>query len=115
MATEMDPDKIEKDLQEALTSRMNSARALAESREDVAEAREDLAEAQQALNEAEQEDARRYESARRSGWTADELRQSGLAEPITEPTRAVESTEHGQQPQAGLPAAAPPKDRYPAR
>ena len=74
MATQIDADKIEHQLQQRLNSRMDSVRALVKSRQAVLEA-------QEALGVAENEDARHYQAALSAGWTADELRGSGLPEP----------------------------------
>ncbi|MBG0741106.1 hypothetical protein IV500_17180 [Paeniglutamicibacter antarcticus] len=74
MATHIDAEKIEQELQKRLNSRMDSVRALVKSRTSVANARA-------ALSEAEDEDARRYQAALSAGWNADELRSSGLPEP----------------------------------
>ncbi|WP_104111868.1 hypothetical protein [Arthrobacter sp. N199823] len=74
MATQIDAQKIEHELQQRLNSRMDSVRALVKTRQVVADARE-------ALDLAENEDARQYQAAISAGWTADELRASGLPEP----------------------------------
>lgn len=74
MATHIDAQKIEHELQQRLNNRMDSVRALVKSRQSVADARD-------ALNAAEDEDARQYLAAIKAGWTADELRTSGLSEP----------------------------------
>lgn len=74
MATQIDAQKIEHELQQRLNNRMDSVRALVNSRQAVAEARE-------ALNAVENEDVQHYMDALNAGWTADELRASGLPEP----------------------------------
>ncbi|MDJ0459833.1 hypothetical protein PUN71_021730 [Arthrobacter sp. NQ7] len=74
MAIHIDAEKIENELQQRLSNRMDSVRLLVKSRQNVAEARE-------ALAAAEDEDARRYQAALTAGWTADELRSAGLNEP----------------------------------
>lgn len=74
MATHIDAEKIEHELQQRLSSRMDSVRELVKSRQKVADARD-------ALSAAEDEDARRYQTALTAGWTADELRSAGLSEP----------------------------------
>ncbi|MCY0905754.1 hypothetical protein [Arthrobacter sp. H14-L1] len=74
MATHIDAEKIEQELQQRLNSRMDSVRALVKSRTSIANARA-------ALQEAEDEDTRRYQAALSAGWTAEELRVSGLPEP----------------------------------
>ena len=74
MATHIDAEKIENELQQRLSNRMDSVRDLVKSRQKVADARD-------ALGAAEDEDARRYQAALTAGWTADELRSAGLSEP----------------------------------
>ncbi|MCB5291506.1 hypothetical protein [Arthrobacter sp. SO3] len=74
MATHIDAEKIERELQQRLNNRMDSVRALVKSRQSVANARD-------TLSNAEDEDARHYQAALSAGWTADELRASGLPEP----------------------------------
>lgn len=74
MATHIDAEKIENELQQRLSNRMDSVRELVKSRQKVADARD-------ALGAAEDEDARRYQAALTAGWTADELRSAGLNEP----------------------------------
>lgn len=74
MATQIDAQKIEHELQQRLNNRMDSVRALVKSRQAVADARD-------ALDSAEDEDARQYQAAIGAGWTAEELRASGLPEP----------------------------------
>lgn len=74
MATHIDAAKIEHELQQRLSNRMDSVRELVKSRQNVADARD-------ALGAAEDEDARRYQAALSAGWTADELRSAGLSEP----------------------------------
>lgn len=74
MATNIDAEKIEQELQRRLSSRMDSVRELVKARQAVADARE-------LLSQAEDEDARRYQAALSAGWTADELRAAGLTEP----------------------------------
>lgn len=74
MATHIDAEKIEHELQQRLSSRMDSVRELVKSRQKVADARD-------ALSAAEDEDARRYQTALTAGWTAAELRSAGLSEP----------------------------------
>jgi hypothetical protein len=74
MATRIDAEKIEHELQQRLSNRMESVRELVKSRQKVADARD-------ALGAAEDEDARRYQAALTAGWTADELRSAGLSEP----------------------------------
>ena len=74
MANHIDAQKIEHELQQRLNNRMDSVRALVKSRQSMANARD-------ALNSAEDEDARQYQAAISAGWTADELRASGLPEP----------------------------------
>lgn len=83
MATEKDPDRIAEELRHALSSRMDSARSLAKSKEHTAQAREDAEKAETSLEEAKQEEARRYRQARETGWTDDDLRQAGLTDPVT--------------------------------
>ncbi|WP_427136765.1 hypothetical protein [Pseudarthrobacter sp. S9] len=96
MATHIDADKIEAELQQRLNNRMDSVRALVKSRQSVADARDKL-------SNAEDEDARRYQAALGAGWTAGELRASGLPEPekklrvrkrATRQPSSGESTEH---------------------
>lgn len=74
MATNIDAEKIEQELQRRFSSRMDSVRELVKARQAVADARE-------LLSQAEDEDARRYQAALSAGWTADELRAAGLLEP----------------------------------
>lgn len=74
MAIHIDAEKIEHELQQRLSNRMDSVRELVKSRQKVADARD-------ALGAAEDEDARRYQAALTAGWTADELRSAGLNEP----------------------------------
>lgn len=74
MATQIDAQRIEAELQKRLTNRMDSVRALVKSRQAVADARE-------ALSKAEDEDARQFQAALGAGWTVEELRSSGLPEP----------------------------------
>ncbi|UKA73556.1 hypothetical protein [Arthrobacter sp. FW306-06-A] len=74
MATHIDAEKIENELQQRLSKRMDSVRELVKSRQKVADARD-------ALGTAEDEDARRYQAALTAGWTAEELRSAGLSEP----------------------------------
>lgn len=74
MANHIDAQKIENELQQRLNNRMDSVRALVNTRQAVADARE-------LLNAAEDEDARQYQAAIRAGWAAEELRASGLPEP----------------------------------
>jgi len=74
MATNIDAQKIEHELQQRLNNRMDSVRSLVKTRQAVADARD-------ALDSAEDEDARQYQAAISAGWTADELRASGLSEP----------------------------------
>ncbi|WP_206492311.1 hypothetical protein [Rhodococcus sp. KRD162] len=74
MATQIDAQKIEDELQRRLNNRMDSVRALVKSRQAVADARD-------ALSSAEDEDARQFQAALGAGWTVDELRTSGLPEP----------------------------------
>ena len=74
MATQIDAQKIEDELQRRLNNRMDSVRALVKSRQAVADARD-------ALSSAEDNDARHFQVALDAGWTVDELRSSGLPEP----------------------------------
>jgi hypothetical protein len=74
MAIQIDAEKIEHQLQQRLSNRMDSVRELVKSRQNVADARD-------ALSAAEDEDARRYQAALTAGWTVDELRSAGLSEP----------------------------------
>lgn len=74
MAKHIDAQKIESELQKRLHNRMDSVRALVKTRQSVAAARD-------ALNSAEDDDARQYQAALSAGWTAEELRASGLPEP----------------------------------
>ena len=74
MATHIDAEKIENELQQRLSTRMDSVRELVKSRQKVVDARD-------ALDAAENEDARRYQAALTAGWTAEELRSAGLTEP----------------------------------
>jgi hypothetical protein len=74
MTTHIDAEKIENELRQRLSNRMDSVRELVKSRQEVADARA-------ALRAAEDEDARRYQAALTAGWTADELRSAGLSEP----------------------------------
>ncbi|MFK0042429.1 hypothetical protein ACIQTW_21545 [Paenarthrobacter sp. NPDC090517] len=74
MAIHIDAEKIENELQQRLSNRMDSVRELVKSRQKVADARD-------ALGAAEDEDARRYQAALTAGWTVDELRSAGLSEP----------------------------------
>ena len=74
MATHIDAQKIENELQQRLNKRMDSVRALVKTRQSVAEARD-------ALSAAEDEDARQFQAALSAGWTTEELRASGLPEP----------------------------------
>lgn len=102
MATRIDAEKIENELQQRLSNRMDSVRELVKSRQKVADTRD-------ALSAAEDEDARRYQAALTAGWTADELRSAGLSEPekklrvrkratrrTTQTTPAAEQTEQPQ-------------------
>lgn len=102
MATHIDAEKIEHELQQRLSNRMDSVRELVKSRQKVADARD-------ALGDAEDEDARRYQAALTAGWTADELRSAGLSEPekkqrvrkraTRRTTPTPESSEPTEQPQ----------------
>ena len=57
-----------------LDARINSVTALVTARQNLAELREQV-------EQAEREDVRLYGAAMADGWTADELRRLGLAEP----------------------------------
>lgn len=102
MATQIDAEKIEKELQQRLSNRMDSVRELVKSRQKVADARD-------ALGAAEDEDARRYQAALTAGWTAEELRSAGLNEPdkklrvrkrsTRRTTVTTEASEQTEQPQ----------------
>ncbi|MDP9888639.1 hypothetical protein LFT44_21895 (plasmid) [Arthrobacter sp. FW306-05-C] len=102
MATNIDAEKIERELQKRLSNRMDSVRELVKSRQKVADARD-------ALSVAEDEDVRRYQAALAAGWTADELRSAGLSEPekklrvrkraVRRTTPTPESPEQTEQPQ----------------
>ena len=74
MATSLDAQKIEDALRQRLDARMDSVRTLVRSRQE-------LADAKAALKAAEDEDVRRWNAALGAGWTAEELRTAGLAEP----------------------------------
>lgn len=75
MATTLDAGALEERARKLLDSRISSVRALVS-------ARQELAELQSQLAHAEHEDARLYAAALKDGWTAEELRQLGLAEPV---------------------------------
>ena len=75
MATPLDAGALEERARKLLDSRIVSVRTLVSARQVVTEL-------QAKLTDAEQEDARLYAAALRHGWTADELRQLGLPEPI---------------------------------
>jgi len=93
MATHIDAEKIENELQQRLISRMDSVRELVKSRQKVADARD-------ALGAAEDEDARRYQAALTAGWTADELRSAGLSEPEKKLRVRKRATRRGASPTA---------------
>lgn len=75
---DLSTEDLERAARALLDNRMDSVRALVTGRQRVTELREHLA-------EAEREDARNYTSAVRDGWTADELKKLGLAEPDKRP------------------------------
>lgn len=90
MATQIDAQRIEAELQKRLTNRMDSVRALVKSRQAVADARD-------ALSKAEDEDARQFQAALGAGWTVEELR---VRKRTTRTKKAQESdplTERAQQ------------------
>ena len=74
MATSLDAQKIEDALRQRLDARMDSVRALVRSRQE-------LDDAKAVLRAAEDEDVRRWNAALAAGWTPEELRAAGLAEP----------------------------------
>lgn len=74
MATALDAQKIEDALRQRLDARMDSVRALVRSRQE-------LDDAKAMLKAAEDEDVRRWNAALTAGWTPEELRAAGLAEP----------------------------------
>ncbi|WP_454778757.1 hypothetical protein [Georgenia muralis] len=74
MAKELSIDDIDQKARELLDRRIASVRALVTARQTLADLREQVA-------EAEREDVRLYNAALSDGWSADELRKLGLAEP----------------------------------
>ncbi|WP_336853898.1 hypothetical protein [Sinomonas albida] len=74
MASSLDVQKIEDALRQRLDARMDSVRALVRSRQE-------LDDAKAILKAAEDEDVRRWNAALTAGWTPEELRAAGLAEP----------------------------------
>lgn len=101
MATYIDAEQIDRELQQRLNNRMHSVRALVKSRQAVEVARDALNVANDedtcdALNVAKDEDARCYQAALGIGWTVNELRSSGLSEPENE-TAGTYLTADGQK------------------
>src|SRR4051794_9565485 len=74
MAKELSIDDIDQKARELLDRRIASVRTLVTARQALADLREQVA-------EAEREDVRLYNAALSDGWSADELRKLGLAEP----------------------------------
>jgi len=99
--------------------RLNAIRAVATARQTVVDVREataaELAELQariaQRVADAEREDVRAYNAALSAGWTGDELRKIGFAEPDKKARvakRAARRVRQAGRPQdAAQPAAAP--------
>ena len=89
-----------------LDARINSVTALVTARHNLAELREQV-------EQAEREDVRLYGAAMADGWTADELRRLGLAEPEKKARvrkRATGTRRGAEQPAARVedtPAATP--------
>lgn len=71
-------DETEKQARALLDARIESVRAVVNARQTVADLRDQLA-------AAEREDARLYNAALRDGWSADELKKLGIAEPEKAP------------------------------
>jgi len=99
--------------------RLNAIRAVATARQTVADVREataaELAELQariaQRVADAEREDVRAYNAALSAGWTGDELRKIGFAEPDKKARVAKRTARRvrqaGRPQDAAQPAAAP--------
>ena len=75
MATEFAVKNIEDQTRKLLDGRVQSIRHLVT-------ARLKITEIQTQLENAEREDARLYAAAQRTGWSPDELRKLGIAEPV---------------------------------
>jgi len=67
-------EEAERQARALLDARINSVRALVTARQNLTDLRDQVA-------AAEREDARLYQAALRDGWTAEELKKLGLAEP----------------------------------
>ena len=78
MAHDIDPEATEARARELLDKRIQSVRLLVTKRQTVTDLRAQL-------DTAERDDATAYTAALRDGWTADELKTLGLAEPAGKP------------------------------
>lgn len=74
MATTLDLETAERQARELLDSRIVSVRELVIARQRLAELRDQV-------DAAERDDVRLYSAAVSAGWSTDELRKLGLAEP----------------------------------
>jgi hypothetical protein len=74
MAKELSVEDAEKKARELLDRRIASVRTLVTARQKLADLREQVA-------DAEREDVRLYNAALSDGWSPEELRKLGLAEP----------------------------------
>lgn len=95
--------------------RLNAIRAVATARQNVADVRAataaELAELQakiaQRVADAEREDVRAYNAALSAGWTGDELRKIGFAEPDKKARVAKRAARRGRQAARAQDTAAP--------
>ncbi|MGT2464152.1 hypothetical protein [Sinomonas atrocyanea] len=100
MATSLDAQKIEDALRQRLDARMDSVRELVRSRQE-------LDDAKAMLKAAGDEDVRRWNAALTAGWTPDELRTAGLAEPEKKARVRKRATRRNTPDQAPSPEASP--------
>lgn len=112
------PEEVVRRAQLAHDARIESVRALAVARQSVSDAAdagvERLAavqrEVSEAVDAAELDDAKAYAAALGAGWTADELRRIGLAEPakkkrVAQRRRTTAQRATGTAPQTPEPSA----------
>lgn len=89
MATQLTPDEAIERAKRLQDERLNAVRAVAEARQQLVDVREEtdreLSELQariaQRVGDAERDDVRAYSAAIAAGWSAEELRKIGFAEP----------------------------------
>lgn len=115
MAKSLSPDEAIERARRIQDERLNTVRSVAEARQTLTDVKEsaerELAELQariaDRIAEAEREDVRAYNAALSAGWSVDELKRIGLAEPVKK-SRARSRKASPPAPRKQADAAPPP-------